>query len=448
MSSIFYRHEHAALPEGEHVTVDPIDGILWAHIFIMFVSFAVLFPVGMVAGLARHRSHVPIQLTAGVLAIVGYFLGHSHKGRKFEAGNIHAQFSKILMPIVLGQVAAGIILKLHIEKGFLGKIRQVLLKIHGIVGILIPVLTWVQIGFGAITIPGWCHADHLGQCLAHGIMGSSFVLYGFILTIMLFVGEGVLNRAGRSQEYYDNLVITLWGIINTFTEHRWGQPWSHGDYQHTSMGIIWWCAGMLGLLLSYDWVNKRPRRNHVPALVMIFTGYAMSQHSQNLMVSTKIHLFFGYSLMAAGLVRIIEISFILSDNAHTGLTIKSFQYLTPFLLIESGCMFMGAQEEQMQFLNDAGIMHGSYILVISSVAFLLFLWILSLVNLYMYLSGSTKSNSSILNAGRTPMGYRQTAGGAPAQTGGIEMQPFLTEEEEHELELNREEEELDELARP
>ena len=85
--------------------------------------------------------------------------------------------------------------------------------------------------------------------------------------------------------------------------------------------------------------------------------------------------------MAAGLTRIIEISFILRDKntlvdhpgADVDAEINSFQYLPIFLLYASGFMFMGATEEQMQVLAGADVTHVSYILVLYSLAFLLFL---------------------------------------------------------------------------
>jgi hypothetical protein len=417
-SRLFARHEHHEMPDGQLVTGDPIDGILWAHIIIMGLAFGVIFPIGMVAGLARHRLHVPVQIFGGVLALVGFFLGHAHKGRQFAPGNIHSVFSFWVMLILACQVGMGVILKLHIEKGFLGRVRRVIVKIHLVVAILMPIVSWVQMGFGAITIPAFCYADHLGQCLAHGIMGSSFILYGFILAMMLFVGEKFLTKVNKSQEFFDSTVIMLWGIVNTFTEHRWGQPWSHGDYQHTSMGIIWWCAGMLGVYLSWDRQNNRPQRNHIPALVMLYTGYAMSQHAQHLEVSTQVHFMFGVFLMAAGVCRIIEVSFVLRDAAHNG-AIRSFQHLPPFLLVNSGMMFMAANEEQMQLLNDVGIMHSSYILVITSIAFIIYLLFVFLLNLYLTLSHRTGQGKSVAEGSQ-----------AFQPVGGIEMQPFLTPEEE------------------
>jgi hypothetical protein len=43
------------------------------------------------------------------------------------------------------------------------------------------------------------------------------------------------------------------------------------------------------------------------------------------------------------------------------------------LLYASGFLFMGATEEQMQILSDAGVTHVSYVLILYSIAFLLFL---------------------------------------------------------------------------
>ena len=309
-----------------------------------------------------------------VLAIIGYFLGHRHKGRQFTE-NIHAQFVPVIMLMLVSQVAMGIYLKLHLEKGMNGKIRHVVVKAHGVVGKAMPVVTWVQFLFGGITALGFCRADHTGQCLAHFIMGSAFIAYGIILLILLLVGQMWLRRTGRSQEFFDSLVIAAWGCVNTFTEHRWGGPWVHNDLQHTSLGIVWWAAGLVGVWLSRK-RNGQPKRNLIPGIIILMTGWAMSAHPQHLPISTMIHTIFGYTLMAAGAARIIEISFVLKDRASVATDSSdpnSFQYLTPFLLMAGGFMFMGATEEQMKLLSDANVTHVSYVLILYSVAFLLFL---------------------------------------------------------------------------
>jgi len=206
-------------------------------------------------------------------------------------------------------------------------------------------------------------------------MGSAFIAYGIILLILLLVGQMWLRRTGRSQEFFDSLVIAAWGCVNTFTEHRWGGPWQHNDLQHTSMGIVWWAAGLVGVWLSRK-RNGQPKRNLVPGMVIFMTGWAMSAHPQHLPLSTMIHTVFGYTLMAAGAARIIEIAFVLKDRASVatdGAEPNSFQYTTPFLLMAGGFMFMGATEEQMQYLSEANVTHVSYVLILFSIAFLLFL---------------------------------------------------------------------------
>ena len=211
-------------------------------------------------------------------------------------------------------------------------------------------------------------------------MGSSFIAYGAFYAVMLLAGQEWLKRRNKSQEFFDSFVIALWGLVNTFTEHRFGKPWSHKDLQHTSMGIIWWCGGLVGMLTA---TRNGPKRSIIPAVIIFITGWAMSSHAQNLMISTKMHAVFGYTLMAAGATRVIEIAFLLRDrNEAEDSEVYAFQYLPPFLLIASGLLFMGSNEEQMILLNGANMDHVSYALVIYSIAFIIYFLVLALINLY------------------------------------------------------------------
>jgi len=253
-----------------------------------------------------------------------------------------------------------------------------------VIGKALPVAAWVQMLFGGIEALGFCHDDHLGQCLAHFIMGSAFIGYGILLTLLLLVGQGWLRRTGRSQEFFDSLIIAAWGCVNTFTEHRWGTAWVKNDWQHTTMGIIWWSAGLAGVWLSRS-RDGQPRRNFIPAFVIFITGWAMSAHPQELMVSAMTHKMFGYTLMAAGVTRVIEIAFVVKDKvglADNGREINSWQYIPPFLLYAAGFLFMGATEEQMDLVAGSGLDHVSYILILYSLAFLVFLFANILVHLY------------------------------------------------------------------
>ncbi|PKX88397.1 Ytp1 family protein [Aspergillus novofumigatus IBT 16806] len=364
-SSVVAHGGHEGAPEAAAVSEDLIDAILWIHMILMGFTFGIIFPLGMVLGIVRSRWHVPLQIVGTVIAVVACFLGHAHKGRQFGE-NVHASFANLLMVLLVVQVIIGLCLKLQLFKRIHGRIHRIFMVLHSVLGKAMPV------------------GDHLGQCLAHFIMGSAFIAYGIMLTILLLVGQFWLPRTGRSQEFFDSLVIAAWGCVNTFTEHRWGEPWGHNDLQHTSMGIVWWCAGLLGIWMSRK-RNGRPKRNLIPAVVILLTGCAMSAHPQTLMISTLIHSIFGYTLMAAGFTRIVEIAFVLKDKntvSLDGADPSSFQYLPPFLLYVSGFLFMGATEEQMQLLHDAGITHVSYVLILYSIAFILFLFVNILLHIY------------------------------------------------------------------
>lgn len=249
---------------------------------------------------------------------------------------------------------------------------------------------WVRVCLAPVALFGFCYGASTGQCIAHGIMGSAFIFYGFVLAWVLIIPwirkhSLTPGTNAKSQEFWDSSLMCLWGIVNTFTEHRWGKEgWSHGDYQHTAMGIIWWCGGLLGMWLS----RKNGQRSLLPAILLIFTGYAMSQHAQHLQISTKVHAMFGLALMAGGLSRIIEISFLLRDKGCSadGLVL-TFQHLPPLSLVMSGLLFMSANEEQLQLVHDLGADHSSYIMVVCGGGFLIYLWMLLLLAMYLKLVG-------------------------------------------------------------
>jgi hypothetical protein len=46
-----HEHHDEDLPPGQVITFDPVDSILWTHIFFMTLSFGVLFPTGMARSL-------------------------------------------------------------------------------------------------------------------------------------------------------------------------------------------------------------------------------------------------------------------------------------------------------------------------------------------------------------------------------------------------------------
>jgi hypothetical protein len=91
---------------------------------------------------------------------------------------------------------------------------------------------------------------------------------------------------------------------------------------------------------------------------------------------------FGYALMAAGVMRVVEICFVLHDEATPMGTVRIFQHLPPYLLVLGGTLFMSATDEEMKNADGLGIDHVSYALFDFSLSFLIYLLITFLVHLY------------------------------------------------------------------
>ncbi|KAL2858798.1 hypothetical protein BJX68DRAFT_252650 [Aspergillus pseudodeflectus] len=343
----------------------------------------VVFPIGLVLGIGTSRWHVPTQVLGTVLAIAGFFLGHAHSGREYTANNIHASFSWILQILLVAQVVFGLYLKRHWEKGQINRRARTLLRpCHSVLGKLMPILSWAQMLFGGITALGFCQGDYLGQCAARFIMGGAFIAYGVLLTIILLVGQLWLRRRGRSQEFYDSA-------------HRWGTAWVRNDWQHTAIGNIWWCAGVVGMWLSWDHHSKKPKRSFVPGAVLFVTGWTMSAHPQELMVSAATHAAFGFALMAAGVSRTVEIAFILRDEPSVGdggRGWNSFQLFLYFASMPPASSLWAANAEQMPLTDASSNDHVSYILILLSVAYIVFLFANVLVCIYDRLSNAQPNN--------------------------------------------------------
>ncbi|KAI0271119.1 hypothetical protein BGY98DRAFT_923067 [Russula aff. rugulosa BPL654] len=401
-----HEHDEELTEEAAHAAV---DSILWMHIFLQAAVWGILFPIGMVFGLSRSRWHVPLQATGIALTLGGYILGHTHGGREFLP-SAHGKFANILLIPIAAQLALGVYLKLHIHERTL---RPLAVRVHGIIGKSYPILGWVQMLFGAIVFRGYCRDGALGQCLAHYIMGGGFIAYGVILAILLLVGEVWVRKSGRSPDWWDSWVILAW-VFNTFTEHR-GSTWSVKDMQHTILGILWWCGGILGVYLS-----RNNQRTVVPSIIIILTGYAMSDHTQALKLSTKVHAVFGYTLMLAGLTRLIEVCFVVpsyapmdgveDDRSDHTLTDgagpeafprgRAFRHMPPFLLVAAGLLFMSATDEELQYVHEGGMDHVTYILIMFSIAFLLYTHIVFLITLYAT-SGRNASDAPMMKDGGT-----------------------------------------------
>ncbi|WVQ95039.1 hypothetical protein IAU59_002131 [Kwoniella sp. CBS 9459] len=224
---------------------------------------------------------------------------------------------------------------------------------------------------------GMCRAGLINSCAAHYIKGSIFFWYG-VLTFARYLGAyadlgWAWNKrpggVGVSAEMVECSVIFLYGITNTWME-RFGSkpsdPYTVKQVQHISIAIMFWFAGLSGILLESRWVRKvmgsfisGGRRdvheppsyafsyNPLPALVIGVTGLAMAAHHQEYVFQVSIHSLWGTLLAGGSLFRFLTYFFLfLRPPVESTLPSRPpTEVLTAFGYAAGGIVFMLSNEE-------------------------------------------------------------------------------------------------------
>lgn len=167
---------------------------------------------------------------------------------------------------------------------------------------------------------------------------------------------------------------------------------------------------------------------------------------------------FGYTLMVVGITRIVEIAFVVRDEqslASDGRSWNSFQYIPVYvsslstnalamdclptysqLTYASGFLFMGATEEQMVLIDQSDMDHVSYILILFSIAFMVFLFSSMLIHLYDRRSGPVVNSKDFEN-GYAPANVRPMEEGHARDAEEFELGGLSSDEEEGQSMLRR-----------
>ena len=98
---------------------------------------------------------------AFVLATIGFFLGHAHKGRQFEPHNAHCSFAVFVSIMFVLQVVLGMYSSFTLKMGWVRGVHKWLRKackwLHHVNGLLLPFCGFIQIFFGGIATMGFCY---------------------------------------------------------------------------------------------------------------------------------------------------------------------------------------------------------------------------------------------------------------------------------------------------
>ncbi|KAG0242424.1 hypothetical protein BGW41_004153 [Actinomortierella wolfii] len=346
-----------------HMEVNPNAGpiesdhlgnpLILIHGVLMFVSYGLMLPIGIMFGIRRHRYHVPWNTVAVLIALAGYFFGfihHTYEGDddhdhdhteaglgagdngadmvhndthmyKRQAGDtsadhygikigVHKTLGIFLFLLLLLQTAIGVYRKLSKTRSRLrvrwmtGPIPR---GVHKYLGRAHLPIAYIQILLGAVKLTEAAEGQFFGQAISHLVMGGSFWWYGCLYIAYIINSFPSVRRP----EYVESIVMTVWGVINFSILHQWGTRWSHSDLEHTSLGLLWAFGGATSLLIESRFNPLKAvigNKNPMPALMIMMTGYAMGQHAQYFQFSTTVHTFFGYSLMLSGVCRLIQLA--------------------------------------------------------------------------------------------------------------------------------------------
>ena len=199
-------------------------------------------------------------------------------------------------------------------------------------------------------------------------------------------GQKWKDRA-PSAEFVESFFICLYGGTQSFMEHLGNDDgiWSHKDLQHLSIAIMFFWAGLCGLLIETPFVRRVLNRtieatfpaqttatyqrlanagslppnsqasnpafappaqqtfsfNPFPGLIIFMTGIMMSMHHQESMLSTMVHKQWGYLLAAFALFRLGTYFLIYLSPPKSYIPSRPVtELLTSFCLICGGMVFM------------------------------------------------------------------------------------------------------------
>ncbi|KDN46613.1 hypothetical protein K437DRAFT_256120 [Tilletiaria anomala UBC 951] len=251
----------------------------------------------------------------------------------------------------------------------LQQLRMTLRFAHVVLNRALPVLAFATGYVGIAVYSGSCRSGKAPGCAAHGIKGAIFFWYG-LLTWCRYLGaysdigwawnkkpspmstkrSGVASwrQNAVSAEFVESAVIFTYGVTNTWMERfsaAPGSPYTVKEIQHISIAVMFWFAGLVGMLLETKRVRDllsfgaslhhpaaRPMRsrssassnideahilvdsqapppsyvasfNPFPALVIGVTGIAMAAHHQDYEYEVQVHSLWGNLLGGFAVLR-------------------------------------------------------------------------------------------------------------------------------------------------
>ena len=280
-------------------------------------------------------------------------------------------------------------------------------------------LGFLAIASGFVVYGGVFRERAIYSGLAHFTKGGIFFWYG-LLTLGRWMGAfsefgwawnirpsyPIVSRWKTrvpSAEFTESFVIWLYGATNVFMEHlnKWGKAWSHQDFEHVSITLLFFGGGLLGMMIESsrikellntnvemqrseeegevhgaesrfhasgevaaeerDPLSTQPSAhqtslNPMPGLVIMLLGIMMSSHHQDSMVSTMMHSQWGSLFAVFAMARAVTyISLYIKPPTSNFPARPPSELVAAFCLTAGGLMFMFSARDTVEAIEANGL---------------------------------------------------------------------------------------------
>ncbi|KAE8553671.1 hypothetical protein EYB25_005053 [Talaromyces marneffei] len=263
------------------------------------------------------------------------------------------------------------------------KVLRGLRLVYNIIDRIILPFGFIALTSGAVTYGGIFKAHSIFSGLAHFIKGGIFFWYGLVV-LGRYMGCWAnwgwswnlkpANSRAPTGEFVESALIFTYGSTNVFLEHlgSWGQAWSPQDLEHVSISVMFFGAGLCGMLLESkrvrSWLkqsivgasrnqsneDEEPSSvsfNPMPALIIFLLGMMMGGHQQQQMVSTMVHKQWGSLLSGAAMARgaTYALTYVRPPTSYLPARPPT-ELIGAFCLISGGLIFMLSASDIMDVM--------------------------------------------------------------------------------------------------
>ncbi|KUJ15592.1 uncharacterized protein LY89DRAFT_670144 [Mollisia scopiformis] len=257
-----------------------VAAALWVHIILMTAASIFMLPMIIVF---RDRNH-PWYIACRVATVISMVLGTAatYVEKNGLLSSSHGAMGYIVIFLVVAYLFNNV---WHRRSSIPRLTNKVRLVFQHVIFAVLPILFYVEILLGVITLLGFCSSPYTQQCFGHLGIGSLYLLY-FSFWAALVHNAWVISHPMLTSEVLDAafLVPSALGLsrkLNTDSAslrrdadsvfksivfgHAWGYPWDDESVQHVAVGIFGLLATVIGTF-SRD-LGGKPKRNIFPGLV-------------------------------------------------------------------------------------------------------------------------------------------------------------------------------------